>query len=55
MSQLSCLRRARERRAEMTEEQKEAARERARINYWKNKAKGKKHTIVPLCGMDAIY
>lgn len=51
MSQVASLRRARERRAAETLEQAEARRAKARAKYYKNKAKGKHQTTIPLRGL----
>ena len=54
MSQVASLRRSRERRAAMTEQQKEDERQRNLSRYHANKAKGKHQTGICLRGMDEI-
>jgi len=51
MSQVAALRRARERRAAMTEEQKVEQRAKALSNYYNKKAKGKHQTTIPYKGI----
>lgn len=51
MSQVSRLRRQRERLAEETPEQTEARRAYARAKYWENKKKGKKPITIPIKGL----
>jgi len=51
MSQVAALRRARERRAAMTEQQKAEQRAKALANYYKKKAEGKHQTAIPFTGL----